>query len=124
MFWDRFFQLCVLHNSKPNPVAKELGFSSGVVTKWKNGSIPNGEMLLKIADYFDVSVDYLLGRSDSPEMDIKKEAAQMDSLSRDEKESEVIHLYNQLSPARQERALLALYREIEQQRTKDQADHH
>lgn len=124
MFWDRFFQLCVLHNSKPNPVAKELGFSSGVVTKWKNGSIPNGEMLLKIADYFDVSVDYLLGRSDSPEMDIKKEAAQIDSLSRDEKESEVIHLYNQLSPARQERALLALYREIEQQRTKDQADHH
>lgn len=124
MFWDRLCELCSNKNIKPNALTKALGLSNATATKWKNGGIPNGETLLKIADYFDVSVDYLLGRSDSPEMDIKKEAAQMDSLSRDEKESEVIHLYNQLSPARQERALLALYREIEQQRTKDQADHH
>ena len=27
---------------------------------------PNNETLLKLADYFDVTTDYLLGRSDTP----------------------------------------------------------
>lgn len=61
-FWDTFYLECIRHMTKPNPLAKEIGISSGVVTKWKNGSIPNGEQLIKIADYLDVSVDYLLGR--------------------------------------------------------------
>ncbi|WP_242631599.1 hypothetical protein [Sedimentibacter sp. zth1] len=33
-----------------------------------NGSIPNGETLKGIADYLDCSVDYLLGRTDNPEV--------------------------------------------------------
>lgn len=67
MFWKRFYELCISKNTKPNPVAKDIGISSGVVTKWKNGTtIPNGETLIKIADYLDCSVDYLLGRTDNP----------------------------------------------------------
>ena len=63
MFWERFYNLCLEKDTKPNPVAKKIGISSGIVTKWKNeDTLPNGETLLKIADYFDVSVDYLLGR--------------------------------------------------------------
>ena len=62
MFWDRFYELCCSKNTKPNPVAKELGISSAVLTKWKNGiSYPNGEFLIKIAKYFNVTTDYLLG---------------------------------------------------------------
>ena len=69
MFWRRFSELCINKNTKPNPVAKDIGISSGVVTKWKNGTtIPNGETLIKIADYLDCSVDYLLGRTDNPEV--------------------------------------------------------
>ncbi len=69
MFWKRFYELCINKNTKPNPVAKDIGISSGVVTKWKNGTtIPNGETLIKIADYLDCSVDYLLGRTDNPEV--------------------------------------------------------
>lgn len=64
MFWERFNELCTEHQTKPNPVAKELGISSGIITKWKNGSLPNSDTLLKIADYFNVSVDYLLGRTE------------------------------------------------------------
>ncbi|MCQ2463963.1 MAG: helix-turn-helix domain-containing protein [Oscillospiraceae bacterium] len=64
MFWKRFTELCNLKNTKPNPVAKELGISSGIITKWKNGSLPNSDTLLKIADYFEISVDYLLGRDE------------------------------------------------------------
>lgn len=34
----------------------------------ENGSVPNGEALSKIADYLDCSVDYLLGRTDTPQV--------------------------------------------------------
>lgn len=62
MFWDNFIELCVKNNVKPNPVAKSLGISSGSVTNWKKGVAPNSTTLKKIADYFGVSVDYLLGK--------------------------------------------------------------
>ena len=62
-FWDIFYQLCTENNTKPNPVAKELGFSSATCTQWKNGSVPSSASLSKIADYFGVTTDYLLGNS-------------------------------------------------------------
>ena len=67
MFLERVEQLCKEIGSKPNPVVKELGLSNSITTKWKNGAIPNGEILLKIADYFNVSIDYLMGRTDNPD---------------------------------------------------------
>lgn len=57
MFWDLFVNLCVENNTKPNPVAKAIGLSSGTVTKWKNGATPSATTMKKIADYFGVSVD-------------------------------------------------------------------
>jgi len=61
--------MCIAKGTKPNPVAKEIGVSSGVITKWKTeGTLPNGETLIKIADYLDVSIDYLVGRTDKPEI--------------------------------------------------------
>lgn len=65
MFWDRLYHLCTKNNFKPNTVAKAIGLSTATATKWKNGSVPNGEALSKIADYLDCSVDYLLGRTDT-----------------------------------------------------------
>lgn len=38
---------------------KELGFSNGSISKWKN-STPNPDRLKKLADYFGVSVEYLM----------------------------------------------------------------
>lgn len=38
---------------------KELGFSNGSVSKWKT-STPTSERLQKLADYFGVTVDYLM----------------------------------------------------------------
>ena len=68
MFWSRFYDLCVTSGTKPLPVVVSIGVASGSITKWKNGTIPNGDTLLKIAAYFDVSVDYLLGRTDIKSM--------------------------------------------------------
>jgi transcriptional regulator with XRE-family HTH domain len=64
MFWKIFLSLCVNNNVSPNAVAKELGIASGSVTKWKNGSVPHNTTLLKIAEYFGVTVEYLLGETD------------------------------------------------------------
>ena len=102
MFWDRFYQLCIKQNTKPNPVAKDLGISSGVLTKWKSGGIPNGETLSKIADYFGVSVDYLLGRTDEALPGTKKQAAETGSLSNEDITEQVISLFRQMT-ARQRR---------------------
>ena len=63
MFWKRFYNLCLRSGKRPNPIGKEIGLSSGIISKWKNGGIPNGETLIKLANYFDVSADYLLGLS-------------------------------------------------------------
>ena len=65
MFWNNFIKLCAENNEKPNPVAKKLGISSGAITSWKKGSIPHITTVTKIADYFDVTVDYLLDKEDS-----------------------------------------------------------
>ena len=63
MFWDRFEGLCKENKCRPNNVMQALGLSAATATKWKNGSIPNGDALQKVADYFNVSTDYLLGRT-------------------------------------------------------------
>ncbi len=70
MFWERFYGLCLKRGKKPNPVGKEIGLSSGIISKWKAGGIPNGETLMKLSRYFDVSIDYLLGLS--PQIEIQE----------------------------------------------------
>lgn len=39
----------------------ELGLGNGTISRWKSSS-PNTDKLQKIADHFNVSMDYLLGR--------------------------------------------------------------
>ena len=67
MFWENFVELCVQNHTKPNPVASKLGLSSAAVTKWKAGTVPSSTTLHKIANYFNVSVNYLLGQETSEE---------------------------------------------------------
>lgn len=48
-----------------------LGFGNGTIVRW-NKSTPTADKLSKVADYLNVSVDYLLGRenNDSINMDL------------------------------------------------------
>lgn len=68
MFYTRLINLCELKGITITALTAANGISKGNVTRWKNGSIPNGDTLIKLADYFDCSIDYLLGRTDSPEL--------------------------------------------------------
>ncbi|HEE9750578.1 helix-turn-helix domain-containing protein, partial [Enterococcus faecium] len=46
-----------------NKVEEDLGYGKNVLYRLKNSN-PSTERLQEIADYFDVSVDYLLGREE------------------------------------------------------------
>lgn len=63
MFYDRFRELCDRKGVSCNKAALEIGLSNATPTKWKKtGATPVGETLDKIAKYFGVSTDYLLGK--------------------------------------------------------------
>lgn len=52
-------------------MVKQLGLSTSMPTKWKNGQIPNGETLMKLSNYLEVSIDFLLTEKSFPEPIIK-----------------------------------------------------
>lgn len=66
MFYDRYIALCVTSNEKPYSVAKKLGLSNSNVAQWKKGSTPRKEVLQRIAEYFNVSIAYLMGLEELP----------------------------------------------------------
>lgn len=70
MFYDVFCALCAQQNLTPGGAAAKIGFNRASVTVWKNnGTAPKQELLVKIADYFQVSTDYLLGLEKAPAED-------------------------------------------------------
>lgn len=64
MFWEIFFALCKGKKTTPTAVCTELGLSNATATQWKKGKVPHHTTLIKIADYFGVTVDYLLGKEE------------------------------------------------------------
>ena len=49
-------------NITQEELAKNLDISAQAVSKWENGGSPDLELLPKIADYFETTIDYLFGR--------------------------------------------------------------
>lgn len=48
-------------------LAMDLNMNQNTISRYENGEREAGySELIKIADYFNVSIDYLLGRSDNP----------------------------------------------------------
>lgn len=74
-FTERLRQLRDESGKTQSQIAKELGLTPQAFSYFVNGREPNYETLGKIADYFQVSVDYLLGRSEVQTADPNLEAA-------------------------------------------------
>lgn len=54
------------HDIRQKTLADHLGVSQNTYSQYENGIISiSPEMLIKLGDYFDVSVDYLLGRTNN-----------------------------------------------------------
>lgn len=64
MFYERFIQLCENNNEKPTNVLKSIGVSSGNLNNWKNGASVKSDILIQLSEHFNVSIDYLLGKTE------------------------------------------------------------
>ena len=79
MFYDRFKQLCEDKGVSCNKAALEIGLSNATPTKWKKtGATPVGETLDKIAAYFGVTTDFLLGKEKAPADNSKRSVSDDD----------------------------------------------
>ena len=67
IFSSRLKQLRTLHNLSAAALGKIAGVSKQAISQFENATnYPHVNTLLALADYFDVSLDYLVGRSDNP----------------------------------------------------------
>lgn len=57
---------------KQDELARFVGITAQAVSKWENGGVPDTELLPKIADYFNVSIDELFGREHNIAIDIQE----------------------------------------------------
>lgn len=61
MSYQKFDQLLKIHGTTVYRVAKSTGIPASTFTDWKNGrSVPKADKLRKIADFFEVPLEYLL----------------------------------------------------------------
>lgn len=66
MFLERFEELCRKNGQTPSGVCVAIGRSKNLAAKWKStNATPSAEVLKELADYFEVSVDYLIGKEDA-----------------------------------------------------------
>lgn len=63
--FDRVKKLCDRQGISVNNLEERIGLGKNSLYSWKN-NVPGGVNLEKVADYFDVSTDYLLGREEKP----------------------------------------------------------
>ena len=86
MFYETFIKLCQEMGKSPSAVIQSVGLNKSNLTYWKKGSIPSSKNLKKIADYFHVSVDYLLygedpaQREKAPSADPEEEPINLDDI--------------------------------------------
>lgn len=65
MFKKIFIELCASKGVSPSAVCKNIGISAAAFSQWDDNTVPRKVTQQKIADYFGVSVDYLLGKVSS-----------------------------------------------------------
>ena len=100
MFFDIFTDLCNKKGVSRTKAAEEIGLSNSITTKWKKtGATPGGETLDKVAAYFNVTTDYLLGKEDQKNT--------LDELSLTEGEMDLVKLFR-LIPEDQQPVVLAM----------------
>lgn len=74
-FHQRIKEIRIELGLKQNQVSAEIGISQSKLSKYESGELePNLEQLGKLAEYYNISIDYLLGNTPAKykEWEIKK----------------------------------------------------
>jgi len=72
--YERVRELCQKQGISLNDLENKLELGKNSLYGLKK-SLPNSKLVSKVADYFDVSIDYLLGRTDNPKIANNDETA-------------------------------------------------
>ena len=100
--YEIFERLCTERGVTAYRVCKETGLKTGSISNWKSGKYQlKQDKLQKIAEYFGVSVDYLMGRGDGSSG--SAEAAAPAELTEDE--AQLLRIFRKLNAAGKKRAL-------------------
>lgn len=95
---DKINYLLKKQNKSQSSLCSHLGLNQQAFTNWKNGNSSSYKKYLpEIAEYLEVSVDYLVGNTD-----IKEKAPAIQELSKNQKD--IIRLFDKLSPKEQKLA--------------------
>jgi len=95
-FWERYEKLCLDAGYKPGSeqAAQTIETNRGTISAWnKRGNLPTPELLIRIADVYGVSTDYLLCRTDdstdytNPDLLAELAGAQLDEFDGDAKKA-------------------------------------
>ena len=62
--YKRIVQLCETSQTTMADLERQFGWSRSTINSWKNGGNINAKKLISLANFFNVSVDYLLGKTD------------------------------------------------------------
>ena len=77
---ERVYRLMNKHDIKPTQLAKQLGMSTSTFTDWSKGKgSPSLKAVMQFAEYFDVSLDYLVYGKEHQNQNIEGMLAAMPS---------------------------------------------
>lgn len=71
---DRIKSLCDSRGETLASLERKMDFGNGTIRRWDK-TTPSGDKLAKVADYFNVTVDSLLGRTVNTDQDEDPDAA-------------------------------------------------
>ena len=72
-FYSQLENLCKTKGIKPSNLVESLGMSKGTMSNWKKGGTPNADAVVRIAEYFEVTTDYLLIGKETSSIPISQE---------------------------------------------------
>lgn len=71
-------------NRTQKEIAKLFGLTNYQLSRYESGiSNPDPDLIKRFADYYDVTTDYLLGRSNNPESNISNEDKEFEAFAND-----------------------------------------
>lgn len=80
--YSRIKDLANERNISIRELESQLGFSNGTISKWNDTA--NSIKLDKVASFFNVTTDYLLGRNNTPKNATKKETVELKNILQNE----------------------------------------
>ena len=107
MYYDKFEYLCNSKGVKPIDVSKATGISTATLSSWKKGRYtPKQDKLQKIADFFGVTVDFIMSETEQERRE--RYARIAEQIHENMKHREALNITNE------EWELLSAFRELNQ----------